>query len=83
MDSNKIYLTDDQGKEIEMNILFTVDIENKSYVVVYEENDEDNLYPLSYDNEGNIYVVEDEEELSQLQEVVDAFESGDANEDND
>lgn len=74
MENNKIYITDENGKEVEMNILFTFDANEKNYVVVYEGNNEDELYALTYDEEGNLFVVENEEELEMVQEVIDAFD---------
>ena len=71
---NKIFITDDNGKEIEMNILFTFDMNEKNYVVVFEDNNEDELYALQYDENGNLFVVDDEEELFQIQEIIDAFD---------
>lgn len=71
---NKIYITDDNGKEIEMNILFTFDMEEKNYVVVYENNKEDDLYAFEYDDNGNLLMIEDEETLEKVQEVIDAFD---------
>ncbi len=74
MSENKIYITDDEGKEIEMNIYFTFGMEDKNYVVLYETGKEDDLYPFTYDDEGHIYAVEDEETLAMIEEVVSAFE---------
>lgn len=71
---NKIYITDENGKEIEMNILFTFDMEEKNYVVVYENNKEDDLYAFEYDDNGNLLMIEDEETLEKVQEVIDAFD---------
>ena len=74
MKENTIYITDENGKEIEMKIYLTFDMNDKQYVVIYEEGNEDELYPLVYDNEGNLYPVENEEELSLVEEVVSAYE---------
>ena len=79
---NKIYITDDNGKEIEMNILFTFDMEKKNYVVVYENNNEDDLYAFEYDDNGNLLMIEDEETLEKVQEVIDAFDGIEDEEDN-
>ena len=73
MKENTIYITDD-GKEIEMKIYMTFEMNGKNYVVVYEEGNEDELYPLIYDEEGNLDPVEDEEEMSMIEEVVSAYE---------
>ena len=78
---NKIYITDDNGKEIEMNILFTFDMEDKNYVVVYENNKEDDLFAFEYDEDGNLLMIEDEEVLEKVQEVIDAFDGIDNEED--
>ena len=74
MKEDSIYIVDDQGKEIQMKIYLTFDANDKQYVVVYEEGNEDNLYPFIYDNDGNLYQVEDEEELQLIEEVVAAYE---------
>ena len=70
---NKIFITDENGKEMEMNILFTFENEDKKYVVVYPNGAEDDIYALQYDEDGNMFVITDEEELEMVQEVVDAY----------
>ncbi len=74
MKEDSIYIIDDQGKEIQMKIYLTFDANDKQYVVVYEDGNEENLYPFIYDNDGNLYQVEDEEELQLIEEVVAAYE---------
>lgn len=74
MKENSIFITDENGKEIEMKIYLTFDANNKQYVVVYEQDNEEELYPLVYDNEGNLYPVDDEEEMAMIEEVVSAYE---------
>lgn len=71
---NKIFITDDNGKEIEMNVLFTFDANNKNYAVVYENGKDDELFAFIYDDNGNLYEVEDEDELAMVQEVIDSFD---------
>lgn len=71
---NSIFITDENGKEVEMKILLTFDYEDKKYAVVYNEDNPDDLYPFTYDDEGNLYAVEDEEELNMIDEVVGAYE---------
>ena len=71
MKENSIYITDENGKEVEMKIYMTFDINQKQYVVVYEEGNEDELYPFIYDDEGNLYPVEDEEEMDNIPESLD------------
>ena len=74
MKENTIYIIDDKGKQVEMKIYLTFDYDDKQYVVVYEDNNIDELYPFVYDDEGNLYPVEDEEELQIIEEVVSAYE---------
>ena len=74
MKENSIYISDENGKEIEMKIYLTFDMNDKQYVVVYEEGNEEELYSFVYDNDGNLYPVDNEEELSLIQDVVSAYE---------
>ena len=74
MKEDSIFIIDDEGNEVEMRIYFTFDHEDKQYVVVYEIDHDDELYAFTYDMEGNLYPVEDEEELSLVSEVVEAYE---------
>lgn len=74
---NTIYITDENGKEIKMNILFTFDYDDDRYVIVYEDGKDDDLYPFKYDEDGHLFAVEDEEELSIFNEVLSAFEGDD------
>lgn len=78
MEENKITIVDDDGTESEMTILltFTDDRTNKSYVVYYDANNQDEETPLMasvYDDEGNLFPVESEEEWNMIDEVVSAF----------
>ena len=74
---NRIYITDDEGNEVEMNVYFTFDMDEKNYAVLYATDHEDELYAFRYDEEGNLFVVESEEELALVEEVVSAFEGED------
>ncbi len=74
MKEDSIYVIDENGKEIEMKIYLTFDANDKKYVVVYKEGDDDNLYSFVYDDNGNLYTVDEEEELSMVEEVVSAYE---------
>ena len=73
MKEDSIYITDEDGKEIEMKIYLTFDANDKKYVVVYEEANEDILYSFVYDD-SNLYAVDDEEELAMIEEVISAYE---------
>lgn len=71
---NTLFIVDEDGKEIEMNIYFTFDMNDKQYVVVYEKDNQDTLYSFTYDEQGNLYPVDNEEELSMIEEVIYAYE---------
>ena len=74
MREDSILITDDNGKEVEMRIYLTFDYEEKKYAVVYEKDkDPDDLVAFVYDDDGNMYAVEDEEELAMIEEVVNAY----------
>jgi len=77
MKENAIYIQDENGKEVEMNILLTFDANEKNYVVVYPNDNEEELYAFTYDQEGNLYEVESQEELDMVNEVVEAYEKED------
>ena len=76
MENNKLIVTDESGKEIEMEIMFTFSENEKNYVVYFNPVDDDEdteLYVSCYDDEGNLYPVETEEEWDMIDEVVGAF----------
>lgn len=74
MSENSIFITDENGKEVEMKIYLTFDANDKKYVVVYSQDNEDELYSFVYDDNGNLYQIESEEELKMVNEVIGAYE---------
>ena len=74
MKENSIFITDDNGNEVEMKIYLTFDANDKQYVVVYKLDNEEELYPFIYDEQGNLYPVETEEEMEMVEEVLGAYE---------
>ena len=74
MSEDSIYIIDDKGKQVLMKIYLTFDANDKQYAVVYAQDNVDELYPFIYDDEGNLYPVENEDELSLIEEVVSAYE---------
>ena len=67
MKENSIFITDDDGKEVEMKIYMTFDANEKQYVVVYEEGIEDKVMLLGtfLERVGNLSGVLDMEEYSE------------------
>ena len=74
MSENSIFITDENGKEIEMKIYLTFEANDKKYVVVYSQDNEDELYSFVYDEDGNLYQIESDEELQMVDEIVGAYE---------
>ncbi len=76
-DSNILYVTTDDGQEKVMNILFTFGSKEygKSYVLFYDPDDKDKtVYARAYDEDGNRFAVEAEEEWDMIEEVLESFE---------
>ena len=73
MIDNKIYISDEDGNEYELSIYFTFETDEKKYVVVYSDDDEESLYPFIYDDEGNLIEIEDDDEFSMVQEILLAY----------
>ncbi|MGN1345085.1 MAG: DUF1292 domain-containing protein [Traorella sp.] len=77
LDSNTLYIKDENGKEIAYDILFTFENEQtkKQYVVFVDPNDEDGeVFASCYDEEGNLLPIETDEEWEMVEEVLGAFD---------
>lgn len=76
LDTNTLFIKDETGKEIEMEILFTFDDEGtgKQYVVFADPQDEEGeVFASCYDDEGNLLPIETDEEWAMVEEVLGAF----------
>ena len=73
---NQIIIEDDDGQEHLMEILFTYEHEerNKKYVFFFDPNNEEEVLVMSYNDEGVLFPVDDEEEYGEIEEVFNAFE---------
>lgn len=75
-ETNVMTITDESGQEKEVEIILTFEDESKgkSYVLFTDaNNDEGDVYAYSYDEDGNMQEIEDEEEWEMCQEVLGAF----------
>ena len=72
---NQIQVTTDDGVTNIFNILFTYENEQrgKKYVFYYPLDNEEEVLLSSYDDEGNLFEVEDDEEYDECEEVFNAF----------
>ena len=77
MEDTKIMtITDENGQEKEVEIILTFeDHKNKKKYVLFTDanTDDGNVYAYSYDEDGNMIDIEDEEEWNMCQEVLGAF----------
>lgn len=76
-DLNKILLKDEEGKEVEFELIMKFDIEDKEYIIVVpveEERSEAVAFRLDKDHNGeNIFVtIEDDNEFNM---VCEAYET--------
>ncbi|MCD8204402.1 MAG: DUF1292 domain-containing protein [Coprobacillus sp.] len=76
MTDDEITIIDDDGNEMTYQILFTYDNEDRgcSYVLFFAPESEDEIIALRYDEEGNLYDIESDEEFDEIEEVLEAFE---------
>ena len=76
LDSNSLYVKDENGNEKRMTILFTFDNEvtKKQYVVFQDPvQDEDEVYASAYDENGQLLPIETDEEWEMVEEVINTF----------
>ena len=69
---NQMVVTDAEGKEHLMNILFTYDNEERkaSYVFFYDSEDANEyVILLRYTQDGELEPIEDDEEYEEVEEV--------------
>lgn len=74
MDTNKMYVKDDQGNEKEMTILFTFEKGKKKYVVYSDPSNEEEVFASAYNEDGELFPIESDEEWDMVEEVLGAFE---------
>lgn len=77
MEDNKFYVIDEEGNEIEMEIVltFSPDEGEMNYVLYTDPTDEENnVFAARYDDEGNLMAIETDAEWDMVEEVLGAFE---------
>lgn len=74
MDENIIVVKDENGDEYQLKILFTFDDEerNKSYVLLQSLDNDEDIFPYSYTEDGELLPI-DEEEWEMCEEVLNSF----------
>ena len=75
--SNRITITDENGQEKELTILFTFeskDLNQKFVLFTDPQSENGDVYAYSYDDEGNMESVTDEDTWNMCQEVLGAYQ---------
>ncbi len=74
-ETNKMVITDENGVEREVEILFTFDGTNGKRFVLFTDpqNEDAGVFAYAYDEDGNMEAVENPEELEMCEEVLGAF----------
>ena len=71
---NTMYVADETGKEVRMEILFTFEANEKKYVIFQNPEDEDGeVFASCYDDNGNLLPIETDEEWEMVEEVLGSF----------
>lgn len=76
MDNETIFVIDESGQEKEMTVLFTVEssVSKKNIVCYFDPDDsEGQVFASIYDEEGNLFAIDDEKEWDFVEEVFGAF----------
>lgn len=80
---NQITIEDEQGNEHLVDVLFTYDNEHrgKSYVFFVNPDNDEEVMVMSYNEQGELFEVDDEE-FQEAEEVLSAFEEEGNNNEN-
>lgn len=75
LDSNCLYVQDENGNEVKMTILFTFDApDGKQYVIFTNpENPDEEVYASAYNESGDLLPIESDEEWEMVEEVLNTF----------
>ena len=75
MDEKQITIMDEEGKQHVMEILFTYEHEErgKKYVFLYRKSNPDEIIAMEYNDNGELFEIESEEEYDEVEEVLNAF----------
>ena len=73
---NQILITDEDGKEHLLEILFTYNNEErgKDYVFLFDPKDPDSVFPMIYHEDHTLEEIEDDEEYEEVEEVFNAYQ---------
>lgn len=75
-EDNTIVVIDENGNEVEMEIVLTFEVDDKKFVL-FKRFEDDDVYAYTYDEDGNLEAVEDEKDLDICSEVLATFQDED------
>ena len=74
-DEKQITIRDEEGNEHLMEILFTYEHEErgKKYVFLYTKDNPEDIIAMEYNDAGELFEIESDEEYEEVEEVFNAF----------
>ena len=74
-DEKQITIKDEEGNEHLMEILFTYehDERGKKYVFLYTKDNPEEVIAMEYNDKGELFEIESDEEYEEVEEVFNAF----------
>ena len=76
MNEEKITVINEDGVEIEMDVLFTFDSDQtgKQYVLYFDaESENEEVFVSSYTADGDLFSIDDQDEWDMINEVFETF----------
>ena len=75
IDDKQMTVTDDEGNVHLLEILFTYEHEErgKKYVFFYEKESPEEVIAMEYNDDGELFEIESDEEYEEVEEVFNAF----------
>ena len=75
LDEKTMTVVDAEGKEHLLQILFTYEHEErgKKYVFFYDEENPEEVIAMEYNDDGELFEIESDEEYEEVEEVFNAF----------
>ena len=75
LDEKTMTVVDSEGNEHLLQILFTYEHEErgKKYVFFYDEENPEEVIAMEYNDDGELFEIESDEEYEEVEEVFNAF----------
>lgn len=85
INEKQMTIIDEEGNEHLLQILFTYEHpeRNKKYVFFYEEEAPEEVIAMEYNDDGELFEIESDEEYEEVEEVFNAFMEDDGCQDED